>query len=351
MNTTTTFRSLLLISLFLLLGNAYSWAETPASEKKKEVNQSFAVSASDQLRVENMYGNITIVHWDKNEVAIRVVIEAKASSDSRAQEIIDRVTISMNKSGNTVSAVTSLKSNNNKSGNNESWSINYFVTMPSSLTTSLSQKYGNINMPDKNNGKCQIEVQYGSFKAGSFTAPFNIEARYSNVEMKDMTTGELDLAYSNTVIGNATTANIESRYSNLKMQNVNTLSLETSYGELKAERIGKADLELRYNNGIIQAVESELNVDLAYCTLDVNNLSASFSAVNAEASYGNLNLGIPANTGFTVVAEDMKYGNVSIDHTSQMRKEGNTIHATVNNGGKQISFDGGSYSNLKIKSR
>ncbi len=354
MNTSTTIRSFFLVSLLLLLGNAYSWGDTPAIEKKKEVNQSYPVGSGDQLQVENIYGNITVVHWDRNEVAIRVVIEAKANNDSRAQELIDRVTIHMNKSGNAVLASTSLKSGNIQGNRNESLQINYFITMPAVLTTELSQKYGNIAMPDKNTGKCDIEIHYGNVKAGSFTAELNVDAKYSNVELKDLATVNMDIAYAGKVIiGNATMANIDSQYSNLEVKDVRTLNLETDYGNLKAGKLGKANLEMGYSNGDIEAVEEELLIgNLDYGTLNVKDLSSNFTRVSAEASYGNLNLTIPGNTAFNVVAENMKYGSVSIEHNAQTRKEGNTIYSTVNNGSnKKITFDGNSYSNLKIRTR
>ena len=51
--------------------------------KKKEINKSFNVGKNDILQVDNRYGNITVTHWSKSEVSIRVVIEAKAATRKR----------------------------------------------------------------------------------------------------------------------------------------------------------------------------------------------------------------------------------------------------------------------------
>ena len=58
------------------------------------------------MQADNRYGK----HYgyaleQEREVSIRVVIEAKARNDEKAQAIIDRVNIRMEKMGNTVSAV------------------------------------------------------------------------------------------------------------------------------------------------------------------------------------------------------------------------------------------------------
>lgn len=57
------------------------------------------MSLSDLLTTDNRYGNTTITHWNKNEVSIRVEIEAKAESDDAAQATLDRVQVEIKKSG------------------------------------------------------------------------------------------------------------------------------------------------------------------------------------------------------------------------------------------------------------
>ncbi len=98
-----------LLMLLVLFCSVPGWGSKQESIKKKEINKSFNVGKNDILQVDNRYGNITVTHWGKSEVSIRVVIEAKARNDEKAQAIIDRVNIRMEKMGNTVSAVTSLR--------------------------------------------------------------------------------------------------------------------------------------------------------------------------------------------------------------------------------------------------
>ena len=115
-----------LLMLLVLFCSVSGWAAKQESIKKKEINKSFNVGKNDILQVDNRYGNITVTHWSKSEVSIRVVIEAKARNEEKAQDIIDRVNIRMEKMGNTVSAVTSLRSQNGNNGGNQSFTINYY---------------------------------------------------------------------------------------------------------------------------------------------------------------------------------------------------------------------------------
>ena len=161
-----------LFLLFALLCVLPLWADNPEDIKKKEITKSFKADKDDQLQVDNCYGNIHVTYWKKNEVEFRIVIEAKTKSEEKAQEWIDRVKIQMDKTGNTISAVTSLRnSNKNFSG---SFSINYFVQMPERLTCELVQKYGNIYMPDENKGKCTLRAKYGNIEGGNFSTPLQV---------------------------------------------------------------------------------------------------------------------------------------------------------------------------------
>lgn len=359
---TKKYHFLLWINILLLFGVTYARGEEFSSDKKKEISKSFAIKAKDQLYVDNRYGNITINHWNKNEISILVRIEVKAGSDKRVEEIMERISINIDHSGNTVSAITSLK-NLNMNGNNERMNIHYFISMPSTLESSLTLRYGNISMPTENQGKCNIELKYGNIKAGDFTADLSINGAYSNIELGNLTNAQMNIAYcGKAVFRNANIINISSKYSNIEAGDINSLQLEKKYGNLTAHNINKASIEMKYSNANIRSIQQELKARTDYGTIDVEKVSANFTTIQASAKYGNLNLRIPSSTSFSVEAVRMKYGNVSIqgfdvttllpDENENIQKKGEKIRATINNGSnsKVIRFDGENYSNINIKS-
>lgn len=359
MNTKQLFnvRAIALLAILLIANTAAGWAAKPESVKKKEINKSFDVSLSDLLMTDNRYGNTTITHWNKKEVSIRVEIEAKANNAETAQAILDRIQIELKKTGNTVSAVTSLKSQNKiwNNGDNQRFTINYFISMPSKLAINLSQKYGNINLPEKNEGKSTIEVKYGNLNAGSFTQTLNLEVKYGNVDIDDVTKANVDLGYcGNSSFGNADQLNIDSKYSSMDIKNCKQINLENKYGNVYIKNLDKGDMEIKYSEVTINHVKMELNVEeLAYSTLKIKELSADFSNINVNARYGNLNINIPSNTSFKVSAENMKYGNHSVKglNVTNSSTENKVNHYYKINGGGNghIYFDGNNYSNINVK--
>lgn len=325
-------------------------------QKERKVVESFRVGSNDLVQIDNRYGSITVTHWSKNEVEIQVKIKTKANDHAVAQEALDRVHIELKKEGNVVSGVTTLKSQNNWSGNsNQSLTIDYYVSMPATLTSDLTQKYGNINLPEQNDGRCSVHIKYGNLNAGNFSRKFDLEAKYGNVDLGNLAEAELELGYIGTLTckdGNELTIN--SKYSKVKMGKVHRLDLEEKYGNLSIASLDRGSIGLKYSDGTIGFLKEQLDVDdLSYGSLTIEEVSASFKQIHVEARYGNLSLRIPKSTAFTLEAEDMRYGKYKVEGFSitSDERDGKTNYRSEINGGstRHIYFGGNNYSNLTIK--
>lgn len=333
-------------------------------QKERKVVESFRVGSNDLVQIDNRYGSITVTHWSKNEVEIQVRIKAKANDHAVAQEALDRVGIELKKEGNVVSGVTTLKpqrttgrwhSNWSNNEHTESLTIDYYVSMPSSLTSDLTQKYGNINLPEQNDGICSVHIKYGNLNAGNFSRRFELEAKYGNVDLGNLAEAELELGYIGTLTcKDGKELTIDSKYSKVKMEKVHRLDLEEKYGNLSVASLDGGSIGLKYSDGTIGFLKEELEVDdLSYGSLTIEEVSASFKRIHVEARYGNLSLSIPKSAAFTVEAEDMRYGKYKVDGfsiTSEEHEGKDYFRSEINGGStRNIYFGGNNYSNLTIK--
>jgi hypothetical protein len=345
-------RNLLLAALFLLWNGSAGWADDLEVSKKKEIKRAFPVTQNDRLSVNNRYGNVTITHWTKDEVDIRVVVESKAGNERRAQEMLDRVQIELKKSGNTVYGVTSIKS---RAGwGNYNLTINYYIAMPSRLDADLSVSYGGINLPEDNGGKYDIKIAYGNLKAGNFTQPVDIDARYSQVTLGDADNLQMDLEYCGSVsVKNSRTAEIESEYSNIRLRNAGRLHIRNAHGDIQIENVDKLSAETVYSKVRIGCVKEELHVgSLDYSTMTVERLDADgFRNAQVKSSYSTLKLSVSPKAAFRVIAEGMRYGSVNVKglKITESKEENKSNYSYRINGGqdRQIRFKG-HYSHLKI---
>jgi hypothetical protein len=263
--------------------------------------------------------------------------------------------IELKQSGNTVYGLTSLKSHSSGWNNdNNRIDINYYISMPATFAANLSQKYGGINLPEKNEGEYTLEVKYGNVAAGSFTAPLRIDAGYSNIKLEDVKSLQLDASYcGNVSINNGEAIMIDCKYSNLHIGNVSQLNINNNYGNLQAQNVDKMSAEVKYSECTVERIKDELNSSLIYGTLTVKELSPGFRRVRAEARYGNLNLSISSKASFQINARDMKYGNVDVkgfNITKNSIEEKIDYYYQINgaSGSSAIDFDGNNYGNLRI---
>ena len=133
--------------------------------------------------------------------------------------------------------------------------------MPSELTCDLTQKYGNIIMPENNKGKCDLHVKYGNLNGGNFTGPLSIDVQYGNMDISDVDNATLDLAYcGKSSIRNGSQLNIDSKYSNLSLGNVRKMNTEAKYGDIHIDRLDNGYMELKYGNCKIDELKQGITV-------------------------------------------------------------------------------------------
>lgn len=146
--------------------------EGPDVEKKKTYTKSYAVSSSDKVSINNQFGEVKIITWNKSEAQVDVTITVKGSSDERAQTILDRINIEDGKSSDGVWFKTNMKNqnwkgNDNRKGeHNQSMEINYEVHMPAANPLDLDNQFGKSFVPDMT-GPVEITQKFGDLVAGN----------------------------------------------------------------------------------------------------------------------------------------------------------------------------------------
>ncbi|MDR0995695.1 MAG: hypothetical protein LBL81_05320 [Tannerella sp.] len=346
--TRKTFALGLFLMLTLGLQAAGSWKVT----KNKEYNQSFNVGQGDRLSVDNRYGSVTVVPWEKSEVAFRVVVTSKAGNERDAQANLDRIQIALNKAGHLVSGITTLGNSSWKTGQS-SYSIDYYVNIPADLAMAVSQKYGDINLPSPLDGDCALNVKYGKLNASDFSKPLSVEAAYSTLNLGNAPKLALEISYCDkSQLGNIGELNIESKYSGLKVGQVDRLALEDKYGKTQVGSAKTVAVESKYSDFSLGELSDKLTAETKYSHLSVGRLDAGFSTVNVEAEYSDYQFSVPEEAAFKVEALNMNYGKANVDLKNVQSSTKNKVnhYFEVNGGqGGLIHFDNEGYSNLQIK--
>ena len=255
-------------------------------ERIKNYSKSYPVDGNDKLALDNKYGRVTINTWNKNEVKVDVQIKGTASDDETAQKLIDAISISDSKDGNTVSFRTNFGSGNssvwnlfNNMNDRHRAEVNYTVYMPSSMSLDLRNKYGSVSLPSLS-GKVTIDNAYGSLVAKALTNPANeFNFRYYEVNIEEVKGCDLNLSYGS-----------------LKLGTVGRLAANINYAPVDIEKLNNSGtINARYGGGV-----------------KIGEISKALKNLDIDSKYSSVNIGLRGDENFDFDVT-VKYGSFNFD--------------------------------------
>lgn len=238
--------ALLLAGLFILsTGFAQDKEKSePKFKKSKTHSKSYSLGSSDKLSLNNQFGEMKLITWDKNEVKVEVSITGKSDDEKRAQEILDRISINDGKEGNTVYFKTKFANDKNdgdgnkryKDGksehHNEGMEINYLVYLPATVTLSAENQFGKLIVPDYR-GEASLESKFGSLTAGKISNAKNLSVEFGEATIAQVNGGHLSIKFSNGTV-NKLSGDVKTdfEFSNVKVNfdnDLKNLTVNNSY--------------------------------------------------------------------------------------------------------------------------
>lgn len=196
-------RLFLIVSLAFLTGSAtYAGEGENLVEKRKTYSKTYPLSSSDKVKLENQFGEMKIIAWDKNEIKVDVTIVTKASSDEYAQRMMDNISIEDGKSSSQVFFKTKMRNNDNnwekkdkKEYKEQSMKIDYAVYMPVSGTLDATNQFGPMIVPDYK-GSVFLESKFGSLTAGKLSNVKEVDVEFGKAEVESVNGGRVTIKFS-----------------------------------------------------------------------------------------------------------------------------------------------------------
>ena len=217
--------------------------------KTKSVNKSYNVSSSDKLNIENSFGSVKVITWDRNEIKVDVAIEVSANTESLAQKILDRITVSDGKGGSEISFKTSMKDVNNTKDEKSSMEINYTISMPANNALTVKNDFGPTTIPDFR-GEVDLTSKFGSLTTGNLSSIKNIHVEFGKANLANITSAPVTIKFSKAVISKLSgSIKLNLEFCNnvrLTLDNsLTNLDLKTSYSTVNLKPSG--NLQASYN--------------------------------------------------------------------------------------------------------
>ena len=217
--------------------------------KKKSVNRSYNVSASDKLNIQNSFGSVDVRTWDRNEIKVDVDVEVSANTEALAQKMLDRISVTDSKSGKDISFKTDMKDVNNSKGEKSTMQINYTISMPAGNPLNIKNDFGSTTVPDFR-GEVDLTSKFGSLTTGTLSNIKNINVEFGKANLANITSAPVTIKFSKAVISKLSGSvklNLEF-CSSVRLSldnNLSSLDLKTSYSTVNLKPIG--DLPASYS--------------------------------------------------------------------------------------------------------
>jgi len=192
--------SVLLFSIVLsapLLGMAQNVKRT------KLINRSYNVTAEDKLEINNSFGDVTVSTWDEQKITVDIEIGARATTDARAQIILDSLEIRESKSNHLYSFHTKVgdfhyhngSRHDAGEGDNRSFYIDYVVHMPAGNPLDVHNDFGRTEIPNFQ-GLINLKSNYGNLTTGNLANVGFIDVEFGQANIGEITNGKVLFQYN-----------------------------------------------------------------------------------------------------------------------------------------------------------
>jgi hypothetical protein len=167
-------------------------------EKKRNISKSYTVTSKDKLSIDNSFGDVVVNNWDKNEIKVDIEITVEASSDEKAQSILDRIVVTDNQSGDRISFKTNVDKindhENHKNKSKLSFHIDYTVSMPTVNPLDLTNQFGKIKMSD-HKGVVNLTSKFGGLTAGNLDNVDDIDVEFGDASLGNLHNGKITFKF------------------------------------------------------------------------------------------------------------------------------------------------------------
>lgn len=328
------FKNRYAILLMVLFSGTLMTVSGQTSEKR--INKEYNISEGFTLGIDNEYGEINIVNWDQDVVDVEITISVESKSESKAEDILEKIEIDISESKTRVDFDTEVEQVS--TGGKTKINVVYDVKAPAYINATLEQSYGSMYIQEIT-GIAYLEVRYGSLMA---TALINQDRDSWNT---------LDLKYGEATIENVTALAAEVKYSELTVNESMVLETESAYSKLFLGKVVELSAECKYDKLNVDLLTGILEVDAAYTNVSVGRISNDFSEVFVDLAYGNFKAGMDQQPAFAIEA-DVSYGSINIpegDYVTEKQAGNEEVRGTIGGGSVAKILADIKYGNLVLE--
>lgn len=280
-------------------------------EKSSSISRSFGTTDETEIRINNKYGNIHLINWEKDSVRFEVEISVSSNKQSRLDKTFNEISIDFVNSPQYVFA-QSLFQNKSSSfwqdvsdfaniifkGGTEA-RIDYTVYLPEQNDLDIELKFGNIYTTD-HSGDFRLNLSNGDLKAGKLAGKNRLSFNFGKAALDYFAEGRIETGYYDLEIDSITRANIISKSSTLIFDDVASINIDSKRDKFHIGEIAEISGTSSFSYLNIRELQNEAVLQTNYGDVSMDKIKESFQLVNIRADYTDIKMGIPMDASFNV---------------------------------------------------
>jgi hypothetical protein len=283
-------------------------------EKTKKFSKTFKVSSTDKLEIENKFGKVHVNTWEKNEFAVEVVIIARASTEEKAQRILDRINVEVNEAADLISFKTRMEPITGTG--KKSFEINYTVSMPRNNPLRVKNSFGDTYVQALL-GRAELESSYGSLKTDKLGHEDNyVKVAFGNGDLGYCKGGRLDVSYSNFHLAGGERIDLSSGFSNVEVGSVGDMVLRNKYGEIDIESVRSIRGDASFGDFRISKLLQSIDMKVKHCgDFDVKYVAPGFRQITLDGSFSSFDINFEGGVSYSFDVS-VHFGDARLDRSA-----------------------------------
>jgi len=309
--------------MILLMSFAAIYSAVGQYTETRQLKKAFNVTPETNIEIENKYGTIELVTWEKDSVVIQVKVYVEEKKQSKLDKSLDDIDFDFTNTPHYLVARTITDKNKSRFEselksfketmlqNDGSIEINYKVWLPATNSLKIENKFGDIYLGDYR-GTLNIDLSNGKLKAHDLLERTTITLNFAGATINNLPDAIVNSNYSDLYVKQSGKLNLSSKSSEIELIESNSLFGNSRRDKFRIRQIGRVDLEANFSNFRISKFTDRANLRLNYGDVEVEKIETDFSDIYIDCRSTDVNLYFTPQSKFNFEIKQTK-SDLSLD--------------------------------------
>ena len=269
----------------LLLAMAIFVSHSIAAQVKvsKKVTETYSMTNAGELHLENKYGNIDLIGWEKDEVSVVIDIVVNHKKRDNAQDLLDRIRPLLKDGDDYLSIKYEIAERSsgffanlfNKANpfdfDRSNVQIDYTIYLPAQADIDVTNRFGDLLIEDWT-GKLKANIEHGDIWINDDLAKADIEIAYGKLRTKTINYGSIGLKNGELDMGTSKNLRLTSSGSDINIEKVTSLEIYSNKDEIEIEEISTIYGNLKYTNFVLNGLDKDIDLTMKIADFRVSRI-------------------------------------------------------------------------------